>query len=99
MLFSTVIVTVVIVFLIVWKINHRPKNTNATVVRSSVPQIKQTENYITPTEFEVGLIKDKPCQFANNCTPNVLYPINGLGVDYGSKMPDGCPCAQFIQSP
>jgi len=57
------------------------------------------ENYLLPAEFKVGLIKqDKPF-FMNNCNPNVLYPINGLGPDYGWKMPDDCRCTEFVRAP
>jgi hypothetical protein len=55
--------------------------------------------YIAPMNFEVGLMKLDKCQFANNTNPDVLYPINGLSPDYGNKMPDYCPCMEFIQSP
>lgn len=55
--------------------------------------------YIAPMTFEVGLMKLDKCQFANNTNPDVLYPINGLSPDYGNKMPDYCPCMEFIQSP
>ena len=61
--------------------------------------LEADETYITPTIFEIGLIKGKPFQAANNCLPNVLYPINALDVDYGSKMPSDCKCAQFVQAP
>ena len=51
-------------------------------------------------DFSVGKIeKVKKCEYANQCDKNVLYPITGLEVDYGSKFPDGCKCTQFIQSP
>jgi hypothetical protein len=56
-------------------------------------------NYIAPATFEVGMIKPAKCEFANNCNPGVLYPINGLSPDYESKMPDYCPCMEFIQAP
>lgn len=56
-------------------------------------------NYIAPATFDVGMIKTDKCEFANNCNPGVLYPINGLSPDYESKMPDYCPCMEFIQAP
>ena len=71
--------------------------------------LKPDENYITPTTFEVGVIKpttsrsttgQNPFEYANNCNPTVLYPINGLEVKYGSKGPAAsCPCAQFVLPP
>jgi hypothetical protein len=57
------------------------------------------ENYILPQEFKVGLIWQEKPVFMNNCNPGVLYPINGLGPDYGTKMPSNCPCAEFVQAP
>lgn len=61
--------------------------------------IRPDENYIIPAEFKVGLIKqDKPV-YMNNCNPDVLYPINGLGPDYGWKMPKDCRCTEFVQAP
>lgn len=64
-----------------------------------IANLRPDENYITPTIFEVGVLKDRPFQASNNCLPNVLYPINDLDVDYGSKMPDNCKCDQFVQAP
>ena len=60
--------------------------------------IKPGENYILPQEFKVGLVKPRNPLFMNNCNPNVLYPINGLGPDYGWKMPN-CRCTEFVQAP
>lgn len=58
-------------------------------------------NYIKPAEFNVGPIisSDPIYKSANLCNDKVLYPINGLDVNYGTKMGDNCPCTQFIQSP
>lgn len=67
-----------------------------------IGQLRPDENYITPTNFEVGVIKGEPFKASNNCLPDTLYPINGLGPDYGSKMPSdpsNCRCLQFIQPP
>jgi hypothetical protein len=59
------------------------------------------QNYIKPAEFQVGLTQPpNPYKSANLCNDKVLYPINGLGVDYESKSPSmKCPCTQFIQPP
>jgi hypothetical protein len=57
-------------------------------------------NYIAPVKFDANLVNEPKCQFANNCNPDVLYPINGLGPEYGGKeIPDDCPCLEFVQSP
>jgi hypothetical protein len=56
-------------------------------------------NYITPARFSIGLLKEDKYVSSNNCDHNVLYPINGLGPDYGWKMPKNCRCTEFVQSP
>lgn len=56
-------------------------------------------NYIIPKKFNIGLISQPTYTSMNNCNHNVLYPINAIDVDYGSKMPSYCPCMQFIQAP
>jgi len=57
------------------------------------------QNYIMPKKFSVGMINNPKYVSMNNCNHNVLYPINPVDVDYGSKMPSYCPCMQFIQAP
>jgi hypothetical protein len=89
--------------------NVSPKNTSETKVLGVEPDnpkevrkkynIPPNDNYILPQEFKIGLIKQDKPYFMNNCNPNVLYPINGLGPDYGWKMPDNCPCTEFVQAP
>lgn len=98
LLLVPVIVSVVLGILILWKMNHHKREVITPKVANTIDK-PPSENYITPAVFEVGLIKGKPYEASNNCLPNVLYPINGLGVEYGSKMPDNCPCTQFVQSP
>lgn len=61
--------------------------------------IPSNDSYILPAEFKIGLIKQNKPIFMNNCNPNVLYPINGLGPDYGWKMPKDCRCTEFVQAP
>lgn len=61
--------------------------------------IPPDSNYILPAEFKIGLIKQNKPHFMNNCNPDVLYPINGLGPDYGWKMPKDCRCTEFVQAP
>lgn len=57
------------------------------------------QNYIMPKKFSIGMINNPKYISMNNCNHNVLYPINPVDVDYGSKMPSYCPCMQFIQAP
>lgn len=57
------------------------------------------QNYIMPKKFSVGMINNPKYISMNNCNHDVLYPINPVDVDYGSKMPSYCPCMQFIQAP
>jgi hypothetical protein len=59
----------------------------------------KNEHYIRPQNFRIGKIKQKKYKSCNLCNPNVLYPINSLDVDYGSKFPDNCKCGDFIKSP
>jgi hypothetical protein len=61
--------------------------------------IPQNVNYLLPAEFSVGLLKQDKPYFMNNCNPDVLYPIQGLGPDYGWKMPKDCRCTEFVQAP
>ncbi len=56
-------------------------------------------NYLTPAKFNVGLIHGEKFKPSDACENKVLYPIQALDVDYGSKMPDNCPCMRFIQPP
>lgn len=57
------------------------------------------QNYIMPKKFSVGMINNPKYISMNNCNHNVLYPINPIDVDYGSKRSSYCPCMQFIQAP
>lgn len=61
--------------------------------------IEYSGNYITPAKFSIGLLKEGKYSSSNNCNHKVLYPINGLGPDYGWKMPKNCRCTEFVQSP
>jgi hypothetical protein len=58
------------------------------------------ENYIQPKEFKISYLNPQKLTFANLGNDKVLYPINGLGVDYNTKeIPRDAPCAQFLQPP
>jgi hypothetical protein len=67
--------------------------------RENPPSPHTNQNYIKPQEFEIGFLKQNKFKSMGNCNPDVLYPINGLGPDYGWKMPENCPCTQFVQPP
>lgn len=67
--------------------------------KHKLPPFGHKYTYINPKPFNVGLIKGEPYKTANLCDDKVLYPIQGLGVEYGFKMPKYCPCMEFIQSP
>ncbi len=56
-------------------------------------------NFITPSEFKIGLLGKQKYAAMNNCIPDTLYPINGPGPEYGWKMPKDCRCTEFVRSP
>lgn len=58
-----------------------------------------SEPYIFPHNRNVGIITGRPWESANLCDKSVLYPIQQLEVDYGSKMPNDCPCTEFVRAP
>ena len=86
------LITAVVLILTKRRKSH---NTN----KSSPPPKKDTDTFITPKQYNLGPIKTKECKYSNYCNDKILYPIQGLEVDYGSKMPDECPCTQFVKSP
>ena len=53
---------------------------------------------IKSATFNLGVLPSEKFKAASLCNDKVLYPINSLDVDYGSKMKD-CPCNQFLASP
>lgn len=57
-------------------------------------------NFIYPKPFRASslLLPSKPYYSMNNCDHSVLYPINALDVNYGSKFPD-CRCTEYVQAP
>lgn len=59
-------------------------------------KVMGTNSYIDPKIFKVGVKEYKGFKSANQCNDKVLYPIQQLQVDYGSKP---CPCSQFIRVP
>jgi hypothetical protein len=79
-----------------------PNSQNVTdSVATKLTQLTQMgfpEKYITPATFEVGPLPPAPYKSSNLCNDRVLYPINGLGVDYGDEASD-CPCTQFLAPP
>ena len=96
-------ITSVCIAIIAW---HIAKGQKKTKNPKSVEDERTTDdprpngqNYIKPADFEVGFLKQNKFKSMGNCNPDVLYPINGLGPDYGWKMPENCPCTQFVQPP
>jgi hypothetical protein len=65
-------------------------------IDSPVPENSQ---YIKPTEFNVGVIETPVYSSANLCDTTVLKPIVPVDVDYGSKIPNDCPCTKYLQPP
>ena len=78
------------------QIGSKPANPAEIRKKYDIPQ---DVNYLLPAEFRVGLLKQDKPYFMNNCNPEVLYPIQGLGPDYGWKMPKDCRCTEFVQAP
>jgi hypothetical protein len=68
-------------------------------IPSSIP-VLQVETYITPKLFTLNKVGAPPKTFANLCPSNhVLYPINGLGPDYGGEeLSMSCPCLEFTKA-
>lgn len=99
---SVIILICVLILLLVFDTNSNITTGNNDIDKQTLKSDKQKDiiesNYITPSEFKIGLVKEKSYKSANNCNNKVLYPINGLGPDYGWKMPD-CRCTEFIRSP
>ena len=98
---STVLIVVIVLFTTgVFKKKHnKGSETIKSINSDDVYKKHEIPAYILPHEFKVGLIKQDPPVFMNNCNPSVLYPINGLEPDYGWKMPKDCRCTEFIQPP
>ena len=89
-----------VVSLIVVVIVFRGKRRHTDDYPSVTTNRKVGDNYITPAEFNVGLIKNKPYKAANLCDDKALYPMRNLDVEYGlPPIPNDCPCAQFVQPP
>jgi len=89
-LICALLITAVVLILTKRRKSH---NTNNSQLK------KDTDTFILPRQYNLGPIKTKECRYSNYCNDKVLYPIQGLEVDYGSKMPDDCPCNQFVKSP
>ena len=80
----------------------RKKRPAKKVVKFSDPlvQVPPAEKYISPMNFDIGPVPmGDRYKSAGQCNDKVLYPVNGLEVNYGSKMPSDCPCTEFIQAP
>lgn len=97
-LFITLIVIALGIF-IFKKIKQKTKETTSNVVKQIKKRNEPIEKYLDPEEFFVGQIPMTTYKSSNLCNDKVLYPINGIDVDYGSKMPSNCPMYEFIQPP
>lgn len=96
-------VTVVAVGLVIWgfsKGGSCEPSAKKTVKEQLLIAQPPPERFITPAVFQVGPtpMGDR-YRSAGQCNDRVLYPVNGVEVDYGSKMPNNCPCTEFIQPP
>jgi hypothetical protein len=96
-IFITILTGIIITIVIIK--TRKTKKGNPPTKINPPDVVKNNQNFILPQEFKVGLVKQSPMVYMNNCSPNVLYPINGLGPDYGWKMPKNCRCTEFVQAP
>lgn len=101
---ASVILLVAILAVVLWKREKADKKSpppKPPKPSPPKPRPKEVrgENYINPTDFSVGVMKGAPCIPSDSCGSKVLYPLSNPDVDYGSKMPAGCPCDQFLESP
>lgn len=92
-----IIILVVAIVVIFEKLKKKGKDKVSDVI-SKIKE-EPVQRYLEPEEFFVGRIPMKTYESSNLCNNKVLYPINGLDVDYGSKMPPNCPMYEFIQVP
>ena len=63
------------------------------------PGDKAPETYLKETKFDMHTFSTPQYISSSLCNHDVLFPINGLGVEYGSKFPAGCKCDHFLQPP
>jgi hypothetical protein len=60
---------------------------------------EEGSNYIKPTDFSVGPIYEPTYKSSNLCDTTVLKPIIPVNVDYGTTMPENCPCTKYLTPP
>lgn len=60
---------------------------------------EEDPNAIKPTNFSVGPIYEPTYKSSNLCDTTVLKPIIPVNVDYGSTMPEICPCTKYLTPP
>lgn len=94
-----IILLAYILFVIIRKERKRKKEGMKMILGDKDKLPCNNRKVIPPDDFGTGMARMKSYRSSNLCNDKVLYPINALDVDYGSKMPGGCPCQQFIQPP
>ena len=75
------------------------KHNKDSFIHMEEPEEEQNIPYINPTNFEIGIIDQKIYKSSNVCNDTVLKPIIPVNVDYGSSMPNDCPCTKYLQPP
>jgi hypothetical protein len=94
MLILSIIVIPVIMLLYYYKSKPNILNIDTSqnyTIEENNPNLKNN--------FNTGIIIQDCNKWMNNCNVDVLYPNEGLGPDYGWKMPENCRCNEFLQPP
>lgn len=83
--------------------NINPKNLSENLPKvldnkRELRQITHDDPYIKPVEFSIGFVNSNGKTANLGSDTNVLYPINSLDVNYGSKAPTEFPGERFIRS-
>ena len=80
--------------------NNSQKINSDNELKNSNIELINNQNFIYPKPFRASslLLPSNPYYSMNNCDHSVLYPINALDVNYGSKFPD-CRCTEYVQAP
>jgi hypothetical protein len=89
-----ILATVVVVILLV-----RTKRKDNNEKKDAKLKDKNSLKILQPREFNVGKMNPKVYASSNLCDSKILFNINAPTVDYGSSVPDNCPCMEFIQAP
>jgi hypothetical protein len=99
-----IIAIIVTVLLIKNKKKSDDNSEKTSFARQPVRTMVQVgENIITPKEYNLGYYPEgerkQDCTPADSCQNKYLYPICGVKVESGVKIPEGSQCLQFIQPP